>query len=118
VDIFVSEKADDECGDGEDDDAHSMTDTLVCDDPERLRACDRIHRGPTNAGDAVEQGDDLGSPPAPAIPCRCHLPETELGSKRGSGSGDHGGENVEEYNGGDRVAQTEFEQAGAEDPDS
>jgi hypothetical protein len=103
VDIFVTEQADDQCDDSEDDDADGMAEIPIGDDHECLATRDRVHRRPADTSNAVEQGDDLGSPPAPTVPCRCHLTETELWPKDGSGGGDQGRENIEEYNGGDRV---------------
>lgn len=108
VNDFVAEERDDECGDGDDDDTCKAGNVAVH-GVQELGTDDGIDAGPSEAGENVEDGDELHAPPSVPKARENHLTQTEFRTKGGEVADGHDTNHVEEEASEDGVDETKVE---------
>lgn len=109
VDNLVAEKSD--CESQESNDYHtSKARNIRVDGVDQLGADNGVDRGPTNAGNDVENSDELSSPPSEPESREDHLSQTENGTKGREKAYRQYTDNVEEQADEDGICESKIEE--------
>ena len=110
---FVAEEGDEKCAGGDYDDA-CVSGHVGVYGVDELGAHDNIDRGPADAGEDVEDGDDLDAVEPEEEAGEDHLAETEARAEGGEEGDGCDGEAVDEEDGEEGIDETELEDGDGE----